>query len=162
MVIYLDNAATSWPKPPGVKEAMAECLDLYCANPGRGGHKMSVKASRILFETRVNLSKLFGIKNPNDVSFAANTTAALNQAIKGFVKRGDHVILTSVEHNSVRRPLEYLRRTADVQLTYVHADRQGRKRSVPTRGLSWSITVPIFSERCCRWPISGKYAAAKA
>jgi cysteine desulfurase family protein len=126
MVIYLDNAATSWPKPPGVKEAMAECLELYCANPGRGGHKMSVKASRILFETRVNLSKLFGIKNPNDVSFAANTTAALNQAIKGFVKRGDHVILTSVEHNSVRRPLEYLRRTADVQLTYVHADRQGR------------------------------------
>lgn len=126
MVIYLDNAATSWPKPPEVKEAMVECLDEYGANPGRGGHKMSVQASRILFETRVNLSKLFHIKNPNDISFSLNTTAALNQAIKGFVKPGDHVIMTSVEHNSVRRPLEYLRQTAGVQVTYLEGDREGK------------------------------------
>lgn len=126
MVIYLDNAATSWPKPPGVKEAMVECLDQYGANPGRGGHKMSVQASRVLFESRVNLSKLFHIKNPNDISFTPNTTVALNQAIKGFVKPGDHVIMTSVEHNSVRRPLEYLRQTAGVQVTYLEGDQEGK------------------------------------
>jgi len=104
---------------------MMDCLDLYGANPGRGGHKMSVQASRVLFETRVNLSKLFHIKNPNDISFTINTTAALNQAIKGFVKQGDHVILTSIEHNSVRRPLEYLRQKGIIQITYIAADQQG-------------------------------------
>lgn len=125
MVIYLDNAATSWPKPPEVGEAMLECLNNYGANPGRGGHKMSVQASRVLFEARVNISKLFHIKNPNDISFALNTTHALNLAIKGFVRSGDHVILTSVEHNSVRRPLEYLKRTQGVEVTYIKGDRQG-------------------------------------
>lgn len=125
MVIYLDNAATSWPKPQAVGEAMKACIDEYGANPGRGGHKMSVRASRTLFETRALLSKMFHIKNPNDISFALNTTAALNQAIKGFVKPGDHVILTSVEHNSVRRPLEYLKQTSQVQLTYIQADKEG-------------------------------------
>jgi cysteine desulfurase family protein len=125
LVIYLDNAATTWPKPKSVTEAMMECMELYGANPGRGGHRMSVQASRILFETRVNLAKLFHIQNPNDIAFALNTTAALNLAIRGFVKKGDHVILTSVEHNSVRRPIEYLRRTMGVQITYVNADKQG-------------------------------------
>lgn len=125
MVIYLDNAATSWPKPRAVGEAVKACIDQYGANPGRGGHKMSVQASRTLFETRVLLSKLFHIKDPTDISFALNTTAALNQAIKGFVKPGDHVILTSVEHNSVRRPLEYLKLTSQVQLTYIQADKEG-------------------------------------
>lgn len=125
MVIYLDNAATSWPKPKSVIDAMVECMEMYGANPGRGSHRMSVQASRILFETRVNLSKLFAIRNPNDISFALNTTAALNLAIRGFVKQGDHVILTSVEHNSVRRPIEYLRRTNKVDITYIAADQQG-------------------------------------
>mgnify|MGYP001035363218 CR=1 FL=1 len=125
MVIYLDNAATSWPKPRSVSEAMIECMEQYGANPGRGSHRMSVQASRILFETRVNLSRLFNIRNPNDISFALNTTAALNLAIRGFVRKGDHVILTSIEHNSVRRPIEYLKRTIGVEVTYVNADGQG-------------------------------------
>jgi len=125
MVIYLDNAATSWPKPRSVSEAMIECMEQYGANPGRGSHRMFVQASRILFETRVNLSRLFNIRNPNDISFALNTTAALNLAIRGFVRKGDHVILTSVEHNSVRRPIEYLKRTIGVEITYVNADGQG-------------------------------------
>ena len=90
MVIYLDNAATTWPKPQTVAMAMKDCIEQYGANPGRGGHKMSVQASRTLFETRVLLSKLFHIQNPNDIMFTLNTTAALNQAIQGFVKPGDH------------------------------------------------------------------------
>lgn len=116
---YLDNAASSWPKPSGVKEAMAEVIDEFAANPGRGGHTLALKASKVLFRTRMQLSRLFGIKNPNDLFFYLNATQALNQAIKGFLHDGDHVVTSSIEHNSVRRPLEYLRRTKGIQITYV-------------------------------------------
>ncbi|WP_420832436.1 aminotransferase class V-fold PLP-dependent enzyme [Paenibacillus periandrae] len=104
---------------------MQECMLHAAANPGRGSHQMAVKASRILFETRKQLAKLFKIKNPNDISFALNTTMALNQAILGFLKEGDHVICTSVEHNSVRRPLEYVKKTRGVQVTYVQTNSKG-------------------------------------
>ncbi|OPH53567.1 cysteine desulfurase [Paenibacillus ferrarius] len=124
-VMYFDQAASSWPKPPAVMTAMMACMEEYAANPGRGSHQMAVKASRALFETRKNLARLFGVKNPNDISFALNTTHALNQAIKGFVKPGDHVICTNIEHNSVRRPLEHLKATSQVELTYIHNDEYG-------------------------------------
>lgn len=124
-VAYFDHAASSWPKPPEVLLAMQECMLHAAANPGRGSHQMAVRASRILFETRKQLAKLFKIKNPNDISFALNTTMALNQAILGFLKEGDHVICTSVEHNSVRRPLEYLKKTRGVQITYVQTNSKG-------------------------------------
>ncbi|OXM84529.1 aminotransferase class V-fold PLP-dependent enzyme [Paenibacillus rigui] len=124
-VAYFDHAASSWPKPPEVLQAMQECMLHYSANPGRGSHQMAVKASRVLFETRKHLAKLFKIKNPNDISFALNTTMALNQAIKGFVQAGDHVVCTAVEHNSVRRPLEYLKRTKGISITYVKTNAKG-------------------------------------
>lgn len=124
-VAYLDHAASSWPKPPQVLEAMQDCMLHYAANPGRGSHQMAVKASRALFETRKNLAKLFAVKNPNDISFALNTTMALNQAINGFIKEGMHVVCTSVEHNSVRRPLEYLRKTKGISITYVQTNEKG-------------------------------------
>ncbi|MDR6883244.1 aminotransferase class V-fold PLP-dependent enzyme [Bacillus sp. 3255] len=127
-IMYFDQAATSWPKPPAVMEAMMNCMQEYAANPGRGSHQMAVKSSRVLFDTRKNLAKLFSIKNPNDISFALNTTQALNQAIKGFVKPGDHVICTNIEHNSVRRPLEHLRASGQVELTYIRNDVQGNIR----------------------------------
>ncbi|MEF3305304.1 aminotransferase class V-fold PLP-dependent enzyme [Paenibacillus sp. GYB003] len=126
-ITYLDNAASSWPKPPAVWEAMSECMQM-AANPGRGSHQMAVKASRILFETRSAIAKLIGVRNPNDISYALNTTMALNEAIKGFVKQGDHVICTNVEHNSVRRPLEFLRKQMGVQVTYVEANAEGQVR----------------------------------
>ncbi|KPV57939.1 cysteine desulfurase [Paenibacillus sp. A3] len=125
-VIYLDHAASSWPKPPEVLKAMHDCMEQFAANPGRGSHELAVKASRVLFEGRKQLAKLFNIKNPNDIAYALNTTFALNLAIKGFVKEGDHILCTAVEHNSVRRPLEYLKRTKNVQVTYVKTDEQGR------------------------------------
>jgi len=121
-VIYLDNAASTWPKPPQVKEAMNECLDQFAANPGRGGHQLAMRASRTLFQTRVNLAKLFRIKNPNDIIFTSNATSALNQAIKGWLKPGDHVITTTMEHNSVRRPLEFLKKEQGISITYVQPD----------------------------------------
>lgn len=124
-VRYFDHAASSWPKPPEVVEAMKQCMEEYGANPGRGSHKMAVRASRVLFEARNRLSQLFNIYNPNDISFTLNTTMALNQAIKGFVKPGDHVISTSIEHNSVRRPLEYLKKKIGIEVTYLKTDEKG-------------------------------------
>lgn len=125
-LIYLDHAATSWPKPPEVLDAVIKAMRNDAANPGRGSHAMAVRASRILFETRKQLAKLFNIKNPNDISFTSNTTMSLNMAIKGYLKQGDHVIATSVEHNSVRRPLHYLEQSMGLEVSYIEADVTGK------------------------------------
>jgi len=124
-LIYLDHAATSWPKPQQVIEAVHEAMMHDGANPGRGSHRMAVRASRTVFEARKQLAKLFRVANPNDIAFTFNTTGALNLAIKGLLHGGDHVIATAVEHNSVRRPLEYLKRVAGIEVTYIDTDEQG-------------------------------------
>ncbi|GIQ70044.1 aminotransferase class V-fold PLP-dependent enzyme [Xylanibacillus composti] len=124
-LIYLDNAASSWPKPPEVAQAVARTIEQCGANPGRGSHGMAVAASRILFEARTNLARLMGVNNPNDIAFCFNTTDALNLAIRGYVRPGDHVICTKVEHNAVWRPLEYLKRHHRVEVSYVEANERG-------------------------------------
>jgi cysteine desulfurase family protein len=126
MTIYLDNAATSFPKPPHVSKHMEEALHTYAANPGRGSHQLSMRASRTVFETRLKLAKLFNIKNPDNISFTQNATEALNLAILGHLNPGDHAITTTLEHNSVRRPLEYMKQHHNVDITYVPADAHGR------------------------------------
>ncbi|MBC8080615.1 MAG: aminotransferase class V-fold PLP-dependent enzyme [Gorillibacterium sp.] len=123
---YFDHAASSWPKPPQVTEAMVKWMEGNGANPGRGGHHLAMEASRAIYRCRVSLAQLFNIANPNDISFTANATEALNLAIKGFLRRGDHVISTELEHNSVRRPLEWVSQEKQVEITYVPADKQGR------------------------------------
>ncbi|THF73504.1 aminotransferase class V-fold PLP-dependent enzyme [Cohnella fermenti] len=128
-IIYLDNAATSWPKPPSVHEAMERCLREAAANPGRGSHRMAVQASRVLFEGRKQLAKLFRVANPNDIAFTLNTTHSLNIAIQGWLRPGDHVIATSLEHNSIRRPLEALKRKIGIEITYVEPDIVGAVRA---------------------------------
>ncbi len=125
-LIYLDNAATSWPKPPEVAESMRRCLEESAANPGRGSHAMAVRASRVLFDARKKLARLFNVPNPNDIVFAFNATHALNMAIQGYLRPGDHVVTSSLEHNSIRRPLEALRRTRGIEVTYVEADGEGQ------------------------------------
>lgn len=124
-IIYLDHAATSWPKPPQVAEAMIHIMNGAAASSGRGNHRMALQAGRILYGTRIKLAKMFNVNNPNDIVFTANTTIALNMAIKGLLKPGDHVIATMVEHNSVRRPIEYLRRTQGVTVDYVPVTETG-------------------------------------
>ncbi|MFD2672205.1 aminotransferase class V-fold PLP-dependent enzyme [Marinicrinis sediminis] len=124
-LIYLDHAASSWPKPPEVAKAVYDTLTNCGANPGRGSHQMAVQAGRICFEARKQIARLLHVRNPNDIAFTMNTTMALNLAILGVVEAGDHVICTQLEHNSVRRPLERLKREKNVTLTYVEADEKG-------------------------------------
>jgi cysteine desulfurase family protein len=100
-------------------------LEQASANPGRGSHRMAVQASRELFQCRKTLSKLLDVHNPVDIAFTANTTVALNMAIQGYLEAGDHVISTMTEHNSVRRPLEALKRSIGIEVTYIAVDAQG-------------------------------------
>ncbi|MDR1491214.1 MAG: aminotransferase class V-fold PLP-dependent enzyme [Planctomycetaceae bacterium] len=104
-IIYLDNAATSCPKPETVYNAVNETLRNRCGNPGRSGHTPSLLANQILEETRMLCSRLFNAPSPEQIIFTWNATAALNIALKGLLKPGDHVIASSFEHNSVARPL---------------------------------------------------------
>lgn len=125
-IIYLDHAATSWPKPEAVKEAMLQAMETAGANPGRGSHQLATNASRVLFNTRWIIAKLFGIRNPNDIVLTSNTTMSLNLAIKGILEPGDHVITTMMEHNSVRRPLEYLKSLGHIEVDYLPLTDEGQ------------------------------------
>ena len=125
-IIYFDQAASSFPKPDTVANAVIKAINEFGANPGRGGHQLANQAASVIYETRVKLAKLFGEKDPNNVIFCQNATHALNQGIKGLhLEKGDHVISTSYEHNSVRRPLEYLRQEKGVKVTYLKSDHNG-------------------------------------
>jgi cysteine desulfurase family protein len=123
-MIYFDNAATSWPKPPGVVEAMVHFMEGVGANPGRSGHRLSVEAGRIVYETREALAELFNIEDPLRIVFGYNVTEGLNLALRGTLRPGDHVITSSMEHNSVMRPLRALEREG-VELTVVACSPEG-------------------------------------
>lgn len=123
--IYLDHAATSWPKPESVSKRMLEILNGPAANSGRGNYRMAINAGRSVLQTRTHLAQLFQIDNPNDIAFTSNTTEALNLAIKGCLREGDHVVATMVEHNSVRRPLEFLKRIKGIRVDYIPVTAQG-------------------------------------
>lgn len=107
-MIYLDNAATTFPKPQSVKNAVAVALARYGANPGRGGHTMSLQASQLMFDARTALVKLFNAKSENSIIFTHNCTQSLNMVLKGLLMPGDHVVVSNLEHNAVMRPLKKL------------------------------------------------------
>lgn len=109
-MIYLDNSATTWPKPSAVIEAMARYLKEIGGNPGRSGHSRSIDAARTLYEAREALAAFFHVRDPLRIVFTLNATDALNLALKGLLQPGDHVITGSMEHNSVMRPLRDLER----------------------------------------------------
>ncbi|MDE3074116.1 MAG: aminotransferase class V-fold PLP-dependent enzyme [Chloroflexota bacterium] len=122
--IYFDNAATSWPKPPEVAQAVAAALTEPMGNPGRAGHRMAIASARVVLEARDALAELFGIDDPAQIVLTKNATEALNLAIFGLLKPGDHVVTTSMEHNSVMRPLRYLEKQG-VELAVVACSEQG-------------------------------------
>ena len=121
---YFDNAATTFPKPEVVYRKIMEAMEGYGANPGRSGHKLALKMNRGIYDTRLSLSQLFNIENPMNLIFTFNCTESLNLAIKGLLKPGDHVITTSMEHNSVLRPIKYMEKFG-VETTIVSANLLG-------------------------------------
>jgi cysteine desulfurase family protein len=125
--IYLNNAATSWPKPKRVMDRMVWALEEQMAAPGRGG--AAAMAERVVFETREAVARFIGAADSSRVVFTCNATAALNLAICGLLRAGDHVVTTSMDHNSVARPLARMEDTAGVVVARVKADGEGSMTS---------------------------------
>ena len=121
-MIYFDNAATSFPKPRRVAEEQLRCMQVYGGNPGRGSHALALAAARKIYECREELASFFGSPNPENVIFTMNATMALNIAIKGLLQKGDHILISDMEHNAVFRPIYKLARegviTYDVFKTF--------------------------------------------
>jgi cysteine desulfurase / selenocysteine lyase len=128
-MIYLDNAATSYPKPPEVFEAMHKFMQELGGNPGRSGHRMATGAEGMIGECRNAVSRFFGLKDASRCIFTMNCTDALNMAIKGVVRRGDHVVTTALEHNSISRPLQQMADAGEITLT----------RVVPSEPGAWNV-----------------------
>lgn len=127
-MIYLDHAATSWPKPPGVLAAICGFLERAGSNPGRSGHRLSIEAGRIVYDVREALAAFFGVEDPLRVLFQHNATHALNTAICGLVRPGDRVVTGGMEHNSVMRPLRHLQQLG-AQVDVVPAAADGSLRA---------------------------------
>jgi cysteine desulfurase family protein len=129
-VIYFDNAATTWPKPPAVAAAMVHFLEQVGANPGRAAHRLAIESGRIVYSAREAVAELFHAPDPLRLVFGPNVTEALNLALCGYLRPGDHVITSGMEHNSVMRPLRELERhpepcSGGVELTVVPCSPEG-------------------------------------
>lgn len=123
-MIYMDNGATSYPKPSEVVETLIDVTANYCANPGRSGHFMAARTAQEIYKTRLALARLFNIDDTGQLVFTKNCTEAINIALKGILEEGDHVVTSSMEHNSVVRPLMELRKKG-VATTFVSCKRDG-------------------------------------
>ena len=126
-MIYFDNGATTFPKPILVKKAAEEYFYKYGGNPGRAGHSLSVKTSEKIFEVRTKLKDMFGAKSEENVIFTANCTDSCNMVINGYLKKGDHVVISDLEHNAVARPVYRLYKEGlisyDVAETFGNTDK---------------------------------------
>ena len=122
--VYLDNAATSWPKPPGVLDAIVDVMEHAGANPGRGTYAMAMAASRAVFEARRDCAALLGVPDARDLAFLSGCTEACNLMLKGLLRPGDRVVVSSMEHNAVTRPLHVLGQRG-VTVDVVQADPTG-------------------------------------
>jgi len=133
-MIYLDHAATRFPRAPGVAEAMVRFLEEDSGNPGRGGHALSQSAARVIDRCRLQVAQLIGAESPNRIIFTSGATDALNMAILGALGReGGHVVTTAIEHNAVNRPLQRLVDEGCITLTRVRCDDQGSVSSQEIR-----------------------------
>ena len=123
-MIYFDNAATSWPKPPTVAQAMVQFLNEVGGSPGRSAHRQAIASGRVVYAAREAVAELLHAPDPLRVAFGLNATEALNLALHGLLRPGDHVVTSSMEHNSVMRPLRALERTG-IALTVVGCSPEG-------------------------------------
>lgn len=128
-MIYLDNAATTFPKPQSVLKAISEAMSFYGANPGRGGHSMTLRAGRKVYEARQSIADMFSCSSER-VIFCDNCTTALNTAIRGSLKKGDHVIISSLEHNSVLRPVHSMKKEGLITYDVFYVDPQSEEKTL--------------------------------
>jgi len=124
-LIYLDNAATTFPKPEKVYDFMHEFYQKHGVNPGRSGYDATLETEEVVYNTRKMLTEFFNGTDPNYLTFSYNASDSLNMIIQGMVEKGDHVVSTNVEHNSVLRPLNVLQRDGVCEVTYVPFDNRG-------------------------------------
>src|SRR4030042_2451541 len=124
-IIYLDQAATSFPKASPVMEAVSNFLLNIGANPGRSAHSLSIKAAHILYEARRSIAEFIGASDSRNVIFMQNATMALNLALLGFLKVNDEVVITSMEHNSVMRSIRSLEQERHIVIKRVRENAQG-------------------------------------
>ena len=124
--IYCDQAATSFPKPRAVIEAVSSFLINTSGSPGRSAHRYAIEAGKAVFEARETVADFFNCPSSEQVIFTANVTESLNLVLLGLLQPGDHVVTTAMEHNSVMRPLQYLKESGKVDFTVVSCDNQGR------------------------------------
>lgn len=143
-MIYLDNAATTYPKPPSVYERTFAWMRESGGNPERGTHSLASSAGRIIEEARRQTARLFGVPDPHRVIFTYNCTDSVNMVLKGLLSPGDHVVTTTLDHNAVSRPLERLRREGGIAVTRVPFDRNGFVDPDQTRGCIKSSTKLII------------------
>lgn len=150
-IIYLDNAATSYPKPNCVTKDLPFCLKKYSGNPSRSSHRLSIKTSEAVYEVREKISDFFCAGGAEHVVFTYNATYALNLAIKSFVREKCHILTSDFEHNSVIRPLEALKLTHKIEYTAVNTDdlinNLSKAKRSDTRGIVISLSSNVTGDR---------------
>ncbi len=164
-MIYLDNSATTNPKPASVQRAAANAVKIYSFNSGRGGYSQSVMTSQQIFDTRNKIYEMTGFE-PQNIAFTSNCTQALNMAIKGSIKQGSHIIISNLEHNAVSRPVETLRRKGIISYDIAEYDYDDAKTVNNFKKLikpSTSVIVCTMASNVfgCRFPIRGIGKLAK-
>ncbi len=126
MGIYLDNSATSFPKLECVYEAMDSFMRYNGASAGRGNYTAAREAKELIYRTRKSIASLFEVKKPGNIVFKNNVTESLNVILKGFLKSGDGVLTSDIEHNAMWRPLQQLRKDRGIQISTFHCSPEGQ------------------------------------
>ena len=167
-MIYLDNAATTFPKPESVVREVSRCITEYCGNPGRGSHRLSAAASEAIYKARERLSRHFGCNDPSRCVFTLNTTYALNTALKSLVRCGDHILISDMEHNSVYRQVVKLKESGYAEYDIFRCRASEREIisdiARKTRPETRIVICQISSNVCSHFlPVSsiGRYCASR-
>ena len=163
-MIYLDNAATTFPKPAEVKRAVADCIEKIGGNPGRGAHALSLVAAETVYDVRCEIADFLGVPDPSSIVFTPNATYALNLALYTRVKRGDHILISDQEHNAVLRPVARLQKDgiADYSVFSGQGDVLANLKKAETKETAILICNPVSNVTGDLLPVREIAAYAKA